>query len=413
MKLTRHILTITSAVVGFHSLAAVADVAIRRIPGQAELGTVEIHHVSAGAFNPELWRAGTLNILPDVRSPMLAPRLDGVWRNIYAPSAVEVPGGWRLFYGAWDGVTSGNDRIYCVSTTDFLTFEDRRTVIEHGEFIHVCNVSAVRLPDGTFHLMCTAYPIETLNKPAAFRVRLPDASSGAQPSAFESVVATREHLATIEGYEPFAVADMNGINAILLEDGQYRLYFGDFKNWGHVHRASSTDGKHFRYDGPCLPAPLMVNDVKKFTPGGRPCYLMGLHANNDRLWYALSDDGMKFEPQRVLATSTGAADRYIVAIGLVTKGERLLGFVYGAGAVPGLDRNRLFARWLQKKLVFTDDAGQTRTATAALGPDRAVISLGDANELTGTIQVFAEDGKTPLSAPLPVKLVSGAVYELQ
>ena len=33
---------------------------------------------------------------------------------------------------------------------------------------------------------------------------------------------------------------------------------------------------------------------------------MGLHANGDRLWYAVSPDGMKFGPERELAANLGA-----------------------------------------------------------------------------------------------------------
>lgn len=387
---------------------------IRQVSGQAEAGWAEFHNLGAGSFNPGLWRAGTLHILPDRRSPMIAPRVDGVFRNIYAPSVVPVPGGWQLFYGAWDGVDTGNDRIYSVLTPDFLTFSDRRLVIDHGEFVHVCNVSAVQAADDEALLMCTAYPVgPDLNKPAAFRVPLDGVLKNSRNPVLRTIEppqAGAGDLVAMEGYEPFARADMNGVNALLLEDGRYRLYFGDFKNWGDVHRATSTDGKRFHYDGTCLPAALMVNDVKKFTPGGKPCYLMGLHRNTDRLWYALSDDGMHFEAQRELGTSSSPADRYIVAIGWVVRDERLLGFIYGAGAVPELNRNRLFARWVQKKVVFTDEKGNVRVTTAALGPDRSMLSLGDVKTLSGTVQVFAEDGMTPLCDPQPLKLMSGGVY---
>src|ERR1035438_6515538 len=72
-------------------------------------GYLEIAGVEAGAFNPRIWQAGALNIIPDLRSPLLEPR-EGRFRNIYAPSAVETPDGYRVFYGAWDGVPTGNDR---------------------------------------------------------------------------------------------------------------------------------------------------------------------------------------------------------------------------------------------------------------------------------------------------------------
>ena len=148
------------------------EVAFEAVPGQAELGTVEIHGVSAGAFDPAIWRSGSLNLVPDIRHPLLAPRQGGTFRNIYAPSPVEVPGGWRLFYGAWDGVPTGNDRIYSRITADFVDFGERRIEIEHGAFVHVCNVNAIRLPDDSFRMVCTAYPDASgRNKPAVFTDR--------------------------------------------------------------------------------------------------------------------------------------------------------------------------------------------------------------------------------------------------
>src|ERR1035438_761886 len=70
----------------------------------ASAGFVEVTGVEAGEFNPQIWQAGTLNFVPDLRCPLLAPR-SGKFRNIYAPSAVETPGGLspvprRLGWGA-------------------------------------------------------------------------------------------------------------------------------------------------------------------------------------------------------------------------------------------------------------------------------------------------------------------------
>lgn len=143
--------------------------------------------------------------------------------------------------------------------------------------------------------------------------------------------------------------------------------------------------------------------------GGR-CYLMGLHANGDRLWYALSADGRHFEPERELAHSRGAQDRYIVALGWVTDGDRLLGFLYGASAVPTLDRNRIFACWLQPRLVFSTD-GAVLDPPAALGPDRQVLAL-NGQALRGKLEVFDVDGRTPLGPAVDVSLQSGAIYRL-
>lgn len=379
------------------------QVRIEKIPGQAEVGTVEIHGVAAGPFDPAFWEDRTLHFVPDVRSPLLRPGLSGTFRNIYAPSIVAVPDGWRVFYGAWDGVPTPNDRIYSVQTRDFLDFRDRRIEIEHGTFIHVCNVAAIRLPNGDFPMFCTAYPVgDKLNRPAFFvRPAGPAAPHSAAPA----------DLIAIEGYPNWDRADMNGMNVILHEDGVHRLYFGDFAAFGHVYRASSRDGETFKYDGICLDAPHMVNDVKKFNPGDRPWYLMGLHANRDRLWYALSRDGMKFGPERELAAKLGAEDKYIVAMGWVVRDQHLLGFLYGAGAVPELNRNRIFGRWLQKRLVVTDNAGKEVRIAGALGPDRQIIQMqGGPAEVR--LQVTSEDSKTNLGQPILVKLEPGSVYRI-
>ena len=226
-----------------------AEVRIEQIPGQAELGTVEIHGVSAGPFDAKIWQNGRLHILPDVRSPLISPRISGVFRNIYAPSAVELPEGWRLFYGAWDGVNTTNDRIYSVMTKDFLDFEERKTVIDHGVFVHVCNVNAIRQRDGSFHMVCTVYPDDNgRNKIAAFSS--PDGHTwNGSPTPYP---ASKDDIIEIEGYPGFSDADMNGMNVVLREGNEWRLYFGDFRQRTHVRRASSRDGRHFTFEGPCL-----------------------------------------------------------------------------------------------------------------------------------------------------------------
>ena len=386
-----------------------ADVSIHSTPGQAEPGFVEIHGVGADDFNMDAWKTSSLHFLPDVRSPLIAPRLTGTFRNIYAPSIVQVPGGWRVFYGAWDGVSTGNDRIYSVFTTNFIDFGDRTIEIEHGTFIHVCNVSAVQTGDQSWRLACTAYPdSKELNKPAVFYS--PDGKNwNGHPAPYP---ATLSDLISMEGYPEYPQAEINGVNVLSFEADVFRLYFCNFKAMKHVYMASSHDGKSFRYEGTCLDTGHMVNDVKKLMVKGQSCYLMALHANTDRLWYAMSGDGRRFGPEQELASSLGNEDKYIVAIGWVTDGPKLRGFLYGAGAVPELNRNRIFARWLQKRISITDQENQTYEATAGLGPDRQLISLKGRKEFEGRIEVFAEDGKTRLGQSAPIKIISGAIYTI-
>ena len=400
-------------------VAGMADMSVRMIGGQAEFGTIEVHGVGSGDFDAKIWQSGKLNLVADSRSPLMAPRLKGMWRNIYAPSIVDLGDSWRVFYGAWDGVDTGNDRIYSLTTADFVDFGPRQTVIEHGEFIHVCNVTSARLPDGSYRLMCTVYPDKDgLNKPATFTS--PDGAKWNGSNA--PYAAQLSDIISIDGYDKYKTADINGMNVILYdlpptpsskegEKGVWRLYFNNFKDFGRVYRATSKDGKTFTFDGTSVEASACVNDVKKFTSAGKPIYLMGLHMNMHKLLYSLSNDGMEFETPKELASSLGDADRYMVAIGWVTRGNRVMGFLYGAGAVGSLDRNRIFGRWLQKKVVFVASDGTRYEPSAAIGPDRQVINIPQGKELDGTFEVYAEDGVTLLGKS-PGKAVPSAGYEV-
>ena len=390
--------TITSA-------AEPRRVTVREVEGTAPADAIEVRGVDAGPFDPAIWEAGKLHLLPDVRSPLLEPR-DGKFRNIYAPSIVQTKDVWEIYYGGWDGSASGNDRIYGVTTPNLITFGDRQTIIDHGDFRHVCNVSATRLPDDALAMMCTVFPdTKGLNKPAFFR----------DPGRSAPRIASREDIITIDGYPAYADADINGMNVLLHEDGRFRLYFCNFRDGGKVFRASSEDGKHYAFDGVALPDGALVNDVKKFRVGDGNWYLMALHHNGDRLGYALSRDGQTFEPQRVLCTRQGEADAFMVAVGFVVSGEqekagrRVLGILYGAGAKPALNANRVFARWLQKRIVLT--AGdELFESTQARGPDAQIVQLPRAVKVP--LELYAEDGVTLIGRSEATRFEPGRTYAI-
>ena len=103
---------------------------------------------------------------------------------------------------------------------------------------------------------------------------------------------------------------------------------------------------------------------------------------------------------------------YIVSLGFVVDGqsERLLGAVYGAGADAHLDQNRIFAAWLQKRVVFEDEdalaLSQTNTTSTsssssfstakseakqrAMGPDAALLELAGGPR-QGVFRVYDSD----------------------
>lgn len=395
-------------------MSAAETIAIGEVPGaSAPEGFAEIRGVAAGPFAPELWSAGTLNLVPDHRRPFIDP-LQGKKRNIYAPSIVETKDGWRVFYGGWDGVPTGNDRIYCLDATrDFGTFSNRRIIIEHGRFVHVCNVSAVETSPGVSALMCTAYPdARGLNKPAFFDGFARDNwLSGQTPR-----VAALADIVSMTGYPAYEKSDINGMNVILRESGFFRLYFSSFTDFGKTYRATSPNGRDYTWDGECIRTPKMVNDVKEFVVGGRPTYLMAFHANCPELSYALSPDGMKFEEAKKLATALDDYEKYIVAIGWVVKGDqdapdrRLLGFLYGAGAKSTLDANRIFARWLQKRIVVTAPDFES-VGGAALGPDAQLVRVPA--PVNARVHVYAEDGRAEIGQTVKFPIRPGGAYEIQ
>jgi len=378
---------------------------------QACKGYAEIQGVGAGPFNPALWEKNTLNWVPEFRHPLIPPRLSGPSRNIYAPSAVWTGAAWRLFYGAWDGVPTGNDRIYSVTTQNFLDFDDWKIVIEHGMFQHVCNVSAVHTPEKNFEMFCTVYPDELgLNKPAFFSS--PDGESwNGSPQPYP---AQRSDIVKINGYDKYpAQSDVNGGNVLLREDGKIRLYFHNFLDGGKVFCATSGDGKNFAFNGTALYAKhaWLVNDMKKFHVDERDFYLMGLHRNGPDLWYALSGDGLAFPEERKLFDHKDERDRFIVALGWVVRENSLLGVLYGAGDFEGLFRNRIFARWLQKRIQVKDKNGNVLNPAGSLGPDRALFEIPKQGKLEGTLILYSEDGQTKLSETA-VSLEQGWIYEI-
>jgi hypothetical protein len=76
-----------------------------------------------------------------------------------------------------------------------------------------------------------------------------------------------------------------------------------------------------------------------------------------------------------------------------------------------LDQNRIFARWLQKKVVITDSFGTQYSPQGGYGPDRQWFQTPPSGSLQGTITVYAEDGITPLAAG-PVNVGAEKSYQL-
>jgi len=385
---------------------------LQEVQGQAPGGTVEIQGLGAASFNSTYWEQATLNWVPDVRTPMLAPQPTSPYQNIYAPSALEQSTGWRLFYGGWDGSDTPNDRVYSVTTNDFLSFADRALVIDHGAFVHVNNVNVQRLNDGSLHMICTVYPDQNnLNKPAYFFS--PDGETwneSAQPYR-----AQLGDIVSIQGYTNFQSGDFNGANVLLWDGRVWTLYFSNWNDQGPtgtLYRATTDSLPAFQLQGVTMNTIYAVQDVKIFQSGGKNWYVVGFHDNTSLLWYSLSNDGINFSKEKTLFVAhPSGEDQYMVSLGFVTSGGRLLGVLYGAGASSSLDQNRIFARWLQKKVVISDSTGVQLTLQGGYGPDRQWFQMPASGSLQGTILIYAEDGVTPLASGA-VNLSGGKAHQL-
>jgi hypothetical protein len=382
---------------------------LRPVQGSVPAATVEIQGLSAGPFNPAYWQQNTLNWVPDVRMPMFAAQITGPYQNIYAPWPLELPnGGWRMFYGGWDGQDVPFDEISSTSTTDFLTFGVRDRVIAHGAFLNVNNVNVQQLPDGSFHMICTGGEFAPINQNFPLYFSSPDGSTW--NGAVEPYSAQLSDIINVNGYSGFSTGDFNGANVLLNDNGTWVLYFVDSNNRGSVYRATASSLPNFQLQAAALATQHGVNDVKKIVLNGTPWYLMGLVYNAQSIWYSLSNDGTSFTAERTLFNNWSVQDLNIVALGFVMKGNSVLGALYGATSVPTLDQNEIFGRWLQKKVLVTDSSGTNQAVQGAFGPDRQWLQTA-AGTIQGTIAVYAEDGVTPLGTG-PVNLSAGTAYQL-
>ena len=386
--------------------------------GQAPAGIIEIQGLSAGPFNPASWQRNTLNWVPDVRTPMLAPLTTGPWQNIYSPWALEQPNGWRMFYGGWDGTATPNDRVYSVTTSDFLSFQNRILVIDHGDFQHVNNVNVTQLTDGSMHMICTVLVDPNSNdKPAYFSSR-DGISWNGTPEPYSAKLSDVVSVANDPSYPG---NDFNGGNVLLWDGNAWTFYYsvGIYGGIGQVYRATATSPPAFQKTGIALNTLHYANDVKKFVVAGKTWYLMALYierVNPDPtppiFTFSMSADGVTFGSEQNLFSAASSADTFLMTPSFVTAGPAILGVLYGANPTDlGAATSQIFARWLQRKAVFTDNSGTEVLIKGAFGPDRQWLQAPASGLVTVNIALYAEDGIAPLGKG-SVTLTAGQSYTL-
>lgn len=366
--------------------------------------TITVQGVGAGAFHP----SRIANFVPESRAPLISPKQAGSCPpNIYNANPVNNGGAVNIFFGGWDGVSSCHDSIsVAVTVDDFESFGEHVPVVATGDRMHVNNPSAVRRPDGTWAMLYTQLPkapAEQLNKPG-----MSLSSDGVE---FSPSAGGSEQLIQVQGYPGWDNADVNGGNVLWFSPpmgeagggGTYDMFFVDFHANNHSVYHATANGTAagapvFTYQGVALEQPgLIPNDLKRVNG----YWVLGLHSNSQETHVSISgtdDHGppSSWPTATTLFRHSGAADNYIVSCGLVvdSTSKVLKGAVYGAGAVPTLDHNSIFARWLQRRVIFRSNDNSTTWGLGASvrshGPDAALLSTS-APSLSGRWYLYDAD----------------------
>lgn len=362
---------------------------------------ISVQGVGSGAFDP----SRNSNWCADIRHPLIEPRQGGTCPgNIYAPTAVNFGDGrWRIYFGGWDGVSSCHDSVSTTATSDgFQTFTNHTGAIATGDMFHLNNPSASQLQSADeWGMLYTMLDSSKLNKPG-----YSSSSDGGQtwtPDRGES------QYVGMRGYTNWTQADVNGANVLYFDEDAnvLHMYFTDFAKLTAVFHAladapsSSGAVPMFTLTGATVPEKLIVNDVKRANGH----FLMGLHRNGPEVYVSYGGEPTNGTTPPGdgdwTATSTlfqhfDNADMHIVSVGFVvdSTGTRVLGALYGAGADASLTHNRIFARWLQRRVLFesTDNATTWGLggAARARGP-YSVDILTNGSGISGRFLLYDSD----------------------
>ena len=340
----------------------------------------------------------TMSFLPDDRTPFIEPNTctgtDCCPGNIYNPSVVNNgERTWNVYFGGWDGVKICKDSISVAVTTDYwASVNPHVPMVSTGSCQHVNNPSAVKVSNDSWAMVFTQANAN-INKPG---VSLGTNGIDWRPNKGGSTFVIMQDY---PGWgTPTSGADINGGNVIHYDNSTWHFLFTDVKqlNKHSVFHATGTDGMGggFVYDGIAVSQPgLIVNDIKRVNGH----YILGLHHNGPDTYMATSASPAAFSAPKLFFSHEGALDRYITSVGFVVdpSGTKLLGALYGAGAVPTLDHNRIFAQWIQKRVVFMSDDGEVLwSSTSAVGPNVQVLRpvTGQQDQsFTGRFHVYDVD----------------------
>jgi hypothetical protein len=111
----------------------------------------------------------------------------------------------------------------------------------------------------------------------------------------------------------------------------------------------------------------------------------------------------------------GSGDNVITTFSWVQDGARILGVLYGSSpdTPQSPQHERIFARWLQKKVLFVNSATQVRLGDIELanGPNKVQVQLAAGKNVeTGAFEIYDTDGETLLFRSPRVTMRAGDIW---
>lgn len=433
-------------------------------PDLAAQSKIEVRGVSASTFS----RNRLSEWHDDIRYPFHSGTIISTTntteaRNIYGPSAVHMGGTfWKLFYGGWDWQSSTQDEIFSVDTRDdFKSFVEIYTTPIYdrsgqvgvsplpgpsmpimktsGSPSMINNPSVVRSPDGKWHMLATYNASGRINDNKTIY-----ATSSDGVKWTPNIAASGSQI-SVGGFSNFGTsADINGANALLYWRGSFYFYYSEYTSTGINGPFLATQGPNqtpsagFSHNASAPPLTtnrrLEVNDVKAFGAPWSQSFVMLTSKNGSslgeislRLSVGGNPDAFEDNPFFQVTPDGNLAQNLLTGC-IVSDGRRLLGVLYGANngtdyrsGLESFVGNALFAKWLQKSILFYADGlgfvGNNPALIKARGPNVLQLAIPQlaTRPYTGKFMVKDEGGNVEWNDQLGqfpfITLQAGDIWE--